>query len=97
MGLDLVPELVEREVAPGMVAQLWGYDGQSAGPTVEAYDEDKAGIFVTNGLPEHTTVHWHGMLLPSGMLGVSALSQATIKPGETFAYEHVLQKSGTFM
>jgi hypothetical protein len=48
-------------------------------------------------LPEHTTVHWHGMLLPSGMDGVGGLTQPHIKPGETFVYEFVMKKSGTFM
>ncbi len=54
-------------------------------------------IFVTNKLPEHTTIHWHGMLLPNGMDGVGGLTQPHIKPGKTFVYEFVLKKSGTFM
>jgi FtsP/CotA-like multicopper oxidase with cupredoxin domain len=93
----LVAEPVVREIAPGMKAHLWGYNGQSPGPTIEAVEGDKVRIFVTNRLPEHTTVHWHGMLLPSGMDGVGGLTQPHIKPGKTFVYEFVLQKSGTFM
>jgi FtsP/CotA-like multicopper oxidase with cupredoxin domain len=93
----LVAEPVVREFAPGMVAHLWGYNGQSPGPTIEAVEGDKVRIFVTNKLPEHTTVHWHGILLPSGMDGVGGLSQPHIKPGKTFVYEFVLTKSGTFM
>jgi FtsP/CotA-like multicopper oxidase with cupredoxin domain len=93
----LVAEPVVREIAPGMKAHLWGYNGQSPGPTIEAVEGDKVRIFVTNKLPEHTTVHWHGMLLPSGMDGVGGLTQPHIKPGKTFVYEFVLQKSGTFM
>jgi hypothetical protein len=58
---------------------------------------DKVRIFVTNRLPEHTTVHWHGMLLPNGMDGVGGLTQPQIKPGKTFVYEFELKKSGTFM
>ena len=54
-------------------------------------------IFVTNRLPEHTTVHWHGMLVPNGMDGVGGLTQPHIKPGKTFVYEFTLKKSGTFM
>jgi manganese oxidase len=61
----LVTEPVVRELAPGMKAHLWGYNGQSPGPTIEAVEGDKVRIFVTNNLPEHTTVHWHGMLVPS--------------------------------
>ncbi len=93
----LVAEPVVREMAPGMKAHLWGYNGASPGPTIEAVEGDKVRIFVTNKLPEHTTVHWHGMLLPNGMDGVGGLTQPQIKPGKTFVYEFVLKKSGTFM
>src|SRR4029077_14274160 len=62
----LVAEPVEREFAPGMTVHLWGYNGQSPGPTIETVEGDKVRIFVTNRLPEHTTVHWHGMLVPNG-------------------------------
>ena len=93
----LLAEPVVREMAPGMNAHLWGYNGQSPGPTIEAVEGDKVRIFVTNRLPEHTTIHWHGMLLPCGMDGVGGLTQPQIKPGETFVYEFELRKSGTFM
>ena len=93
----LVAEPVVRELARGMKANLWGYNGQSPGPTIEAVEGDRVRIFVTNRLPEHTTVHWHGMLLPSGMDGVGGLTQPHIPPGKTFVYEFELKKSGTFM
>ncbi len=47
----LVAEEVEREIAPGMTAKLWGYNGQTPGPTIEAVEGDKVRIFVTNKLP----------------------------------------------
>jgi FtsP/CotA-like multicopper oxidase with cupredoxin domain len=93
----LVAEPVVREIAPGMKANLWGYNGQSPGPTIEAVEGDRIRIFVTNKLPEVTSVHWHGVLLPSGMDGVAGLTQAPIAVGKTFMYEFVLQRSGTFM
>ncbi|MCW5772583.1 MAG: copper oxidase [Rhodospirillaceae bacterium] len=93
----LVAEPVVRELAPGMKAHLWGYNGQSPGPTIECVEGDKVRIFVTNRLPEHTTVHWHGILLPNGMDGVGGLTQPQIKPGKTFVYEFEMGKSGTFM
>jgi len=93
----LVAEPVVREFAEGMKANLWGYNGQSPGPTLEAVEGDKVRIFVTNKLPEHTTVHWHGMLVPNGMDGVGGLTQPHIKPGQTFVYEFELKESGTFM
>ena len=93
----LIAEPVEREMARGMTAYLWGYNGQSPGPTIEAVEGDRVRIFVTNRLPEHTSVHWHGMILPSGMDGVSGLSHPGIPPGKTYVYEFDLIKSGTFM
>lgn len=93
----LLAEPVEREFAPGMTARLWGYNGQSPGPTIECVEGDRVRIFVTNRLPEHTTIHWHGMLLPSGMDGVGGLSQPHIPPGKTYVYEFETRHSGTFM
>src|SRR3954469_18687943 len=93
----LIAEPVVREMAPGMKVNLWGYNGQAPGPTIEAVEGDKVRIFVTNKLPEHTTVHWHGMLLPNGMDGVGGGTQPHIKPRQTFVYEFELKHSGTFM
>ncbi|BBP03701.1 exported copper oxidase [Sulfuriferula plumbiphila] len=93
----LVAEPVVREIAPGMKANLWGYNGQSPGPTIEVVEGDKVRIFVTNKLPEHTSVHWHGQILPNGMDGVSGLTQPAIQPGKTFVYEFVARHPGTFM
>jgi manganese oxidase len=93
----LVAEPVKREIAPGMIANLWGYNGQSPGPTIEVVEGDRVRIYVTNQLPEHTSVHWHGQRLPNGMDGVSGLTQPSIKPGETFMYEFEARRAGTFM
>jgi FtsP/CotA-like multicopper oxidase with cupredoxin domain len=93
----LVAEPVVREIAPGMKARLWGYNGQSPGPTIEVVEGDKVRIFVTNKLPEHTSVHWHGQRVPNGMDGVTGLTQKGIEPGKTFVYEFVARRAGTFM
>src|SRR5262245_24126341 len=37
----LVAEPVKRQLAPGMTANLWGYNGQSPGPTIECVEGDK--------------------------------------------------------
>ena len=93
----LVAEPVVRELAPGMKTHLWGYNGQSPGPTIECVEGDKVRVFVTNKLPEAHSVHWHGIILPNGMDGVSGLTQPHIPVGKTFVYEFVMNKSGTFM
>jgi manganese oxidase len=93
----LVAEPVKREMAPGMIANLWGYNGQSPGPTIEVVEGDRVRIFVTNRLPEVTSVHWHGQRLPNGMDGVSGLTQPPIQPDKTYVYEFEAKRAGTFM
>ena len=93
----LTAEPVIREFAPGMVVNCWGYNGTSPGPTIEAVEGDRVRLLVTNNLPEHTTIHWHGLILPNGMDGVGGLTQPQIAPGETYVYEFTLAQSGTFM
>ncbi len=93
----LVAEPVVREMAPGFKAHLWGYNGQSPGPTIEVVEGDRVRIFVTNKLPERTSIHWHGQRLPNGMDGVSGLTQPAIEAGKTFVYEFIARRPGTFM
>jgi manganese oxidase len=93
----LVAQPVVREIAPGMKANLWGYNGQSPGPTIEVVEGDRVRVYVTNKLPEHTTIHWHGQRLPNGMDGVAGITQPPIEPGKTFVYEFVARRAGTFM
>jgi FtsP/CotA-like multicopper oxidase with cupredoxin domain len=93
----LIAEEVDHEFAPGLRAYCWGFNGQVHGPTIEAVEGDQVRIYVTNKLPESTTIHWHGVLVPSGMDGVAGLSQKNIGPGETYKYEFKLRQHGTFM
>jgi FtsP/CotA-like multicopper oxidase with cupredoxin domain len=93
----LVTEEVDHEFAPGLRAYCWGFNGQVHGPTIEAVEGDRIRIYVTNKLPENTSIHWHGLLVPSGMDGVAGLSQKNIGPGETYKYEFKLRQHGTFM
>jgi hypothetical protein len=93
----LVAEPVVREMGPGFKANLWGYNGQSPGPTIEVVEGDRVRIFVTNKLPEHTSIHWHGQRLPNGMDGVTGLTQPGIPAGKTFVYEFIARRPGTFM
>jgi FtsP/CotA-like multicopper oxidase with cupredoxin domain len=93
----LVAEPVVHEFAPGLVSNCWGYNSRVHGPTIEAVEGDRIRIYVTNRLPTPTSVHWHGLLLPSGMDGVAGVSQRPIEPGETFKYEFTLKQHGTYM
>jgi FtsP/CotA-like multicopper oxidase with cupredoxin domain len=93
----LIAQPVHNVFAPGLEAECWGYNGSTPGPTIEAVEGDRLRIYVTNRLPEPTTVHWHGIILPNGMDGVAGLNQRSIPPGETFVYEFTVKHAGTFM
>ena len=86
-------------MAPGFQVPSCGVTtGRAPGPTIEVVEGDRVRIFVTNRLPEHTTVHWHGQRLPNGMDGVERHHAAvTYQPGKTFVYEFAARRPGTFM
>jgi FtsP/CotA-like multicopper oxidase with cupredoxin domain len=93
----LIPEPVKHVIAPGLEIEAWGYNGATPGPLIECVEGDKVRIYVTNKLPEPTSVHWHGVLLPNGMDGVAGLTQKPIGKGETYRYEFTMKHAGTFM
>lgn len=93
----LVAEPMVREFAPGFKVNCWGYNGQTPGPTLEAVEGERIRIYLENRLPEPTSMHWHGVLLPNGMDGVVGLNQRPIQPGETYKYEWVVRQHGTQM
>ncbi len=93
----LTTQEVRQQVARDLRIRAWGYNGRSPGPLLEAVEGDFIRVYVTNKLPTSTVIHWHGVLLPSGMDGVSGLTQPAIPPGETFLYEFWLPHAGTFM
>ena len=77
----LTAEPVKREFVDGFTVNCWGYNGMTPGPTIEAFEGDRVRIYVTNKLPEGTSIHWHGFILPNGMDGVTGLTQPKIAPG----------------
>jgi len=71
-------------------------DGGVPGPTLRWKEGERVTLRVTNHLAEDTSIHWHGMILPSNMDGVPGLSYDGIKPGETFEYQFDVQQNGTY-
>jgi FtsP/CotA-like multicopper oxidase with cupredoxin domain len=93
----LVAHALDHEFAPGLRAEVWGYNGSTPGPLIEAVEGDRVRIYVTNRLREPTTVHWHGVIVPNGMDGVAGLTQKPIPAGETYVYEFTFRHPGTFL
>ncbi|MET4806595.1 copper resistance system multicopper oxidase [Limibacillus sp. MBR-115] len=73
-----------------------GYNGQIPGPTLYLKEGEEAVIAVTNNLDESSSIHWHGIILPSDQDGVPGISFPGIAPGETFTYRFPVKQSGTY-
>jgi len=72
-------------------------NGSLPAPILRWREGDTVSIRVANTLAdEMTSIHWHGILLPSNMDGVPGLSFDGIAPGETFQYRFQLRQSGTY-
>ena len=71
-------------------------NGQIPGPTLRFREGDTVTLAVTNRLSFTSSIHWHGLRIPSAMDGVPGFSFNGIKPGETFVYRFPLKQSGTY-
>jgi FtsP/CotA-like multicopper oxidase with cupredoxin domain len=86
---------VQWEVEPGVVKTAWAFNGTVPGPTIRVPEGQPIRIIVTNNLPEHTAVHFHGNSLPNSMDGVPGITQPHIEPGQSFTYEFTPVTLGT--
>ena len=65
-------------------------------PILRWKEGDRVTIRVKNNLAHISSIHWHGMILPTEMDGVPGLSFAGIKPDDTFEYQFDVKQSGTY-
>jgi FtsP/CotA-like multicopper oxidase with cupredoxin domain len=66
---DLRAQPGSRDFGFGERTATWGFNGDYLGPTLRARRGERVLVNVHNGLPEPTSVHWHGMHLPASMDG----------------------------
>lgn len=75
----------------------WGYNGEIPGPTIIVNQNDKVKIIVANKLPEPTTIHWHGLIVPNNQDGTGGTASPVINSGKTGVYEFVVKNPpGTY-
>jgi CopA family copper-resistance protein len=80
----------------GRTAHAVTINGTVPGPLLRLKEGQRVRISVTNNLHEDTSIHWHGLLVPTDMDGVPGVSFPGIPPGETFVYEFPVRQSGTY-
>lgn len=71
-------------------------NGSVPGPTLRWREGERVTLRVTNHLAHDSSIHWHGIILPTDMDGVPGLSFDGIKPGKTFEYQFDVGQSGTY-
>ena len=92
----LEASVVRWNILPGVQVTAYAYNGQVPGPRIRITQGDRARFVVRNSLPEPTSVHWHGLVVPNGMDGPAGITQAPIAPGASFTYEFTAIQAGTF-
>jgi plastocyanin len=94
---EITASVIEWETEPGTVLEAYAYNGTVPGPQLRAEVGDNVRIILHNELPEPTTIHSHGLIVPPGMDGVPVISQPAVMPGESFTYEFTLRNAGSHM
>jgi FtsP/CotA-like multicopper oxidase with cupredoxin domain/uncharacterized membrane protein len=93
---DLDVSVIEWNILPDERVAAYAFNLQVPGPRIRVTQGDRVRINVTNNLPESTTVHWHGLILPNEMDGPAHITQEPIEPGGTYTYEFTAQQFGTY-
>ena len=91
----LIAEPVTFPLIAGSPTEFWAYNGSLPGPLIEAMEGDVVEIMFENRLPQATTVHWHGLPVPSDQDGNP---HDPVAPGATRLYRFTLPKgsAGTY-
>jgi FtsP/CotA-like multicopper oxidase with cupredoxin domain len=82
-GLSLSAAPGVADLGGGQFSNVLAYNGLFPGPTIRASRGDSASIAFTNGLADETTIHWHGMIVPSLADGHP---QQAVSPGSGYPY-----------
>ncbi len=73
-------------------------NGSLPAPILRWKEGDTVTLRVKNNLPETSSIHWHGIILPSSQDGVPNISNgfSGIAPGTTHSYQFKVVQSGTY-
>jgi len=80
----------------GRNATALGINGSVPGPLLRFREGETVTLDVHNDLDADSSLHWHGLLVPTDMDGVPGLSFAGIRPGGTYRYRFDVIQNGTY-
>jgi hypothetical protein len=93
---DLEASIIRWNILPDVAVEAYAFNRQVPGPRLQFTEGDHIRINFHNNLPESTTVHWHGLIVPNEMDGPAEITQPPIPPGGTYNYEFTVGQSGTY-
>jgi FtsP/CotA-like multicopper oxidase with cupredoxin domain len=93
---SLEVSVIRWHILPNVAVDAFAYNGQIPGPRIRVSQGDHVRIVVHSQLPESTTVHWHGLILPNKMDGPAFITQDPIRTGDSYSYEFTADQAGTF-
>jgi FtsP/CotA-like multicopper oxidase with cupredoxin domain len=93
---DLTASVIEWNILPGQQVEAYALNEQVPGPRLRVTEGERVRINVQNDLPEETSLHWHGLILPNEMDGAADVTQEPIEPGESYVYEFTAGQPGTY-
>jgi manganese oxidase len=93
---DIATAVIRWNILPYEQVMAYAFNQQVPGPRLRVTEGDRLRINVKNNLPESTTVHWHGLILPNAMDGPAEITQEPIPPGGAYTYEFTTQQRGTY-
>lgn len=96
-GEDMMLRIAAQGITvDGRVRPAIGINGSVPAPLLRLREGQRVRLHVRNELDEETSLHWHGLILPTQMDGVPGVSFPGIKPRSDFTYEFPLIQSGTY-
>jgi FtsP/CotA-like multicopper oxidase with cupredoxin domain len=87
----LTAQQVMWQPVKGHKVLAWTLDGTVPGPMLQATAGDHVRVTIVNHLPEATTIHWHGLEVPTDNDGVPPIGMKPIQPGQSYTYDFTLQ------
>jgi manganese oxidase len=93
---DLDASVILWNILPDVQVTAYAINRQVPGPRLDLTEGDKVRINFTNHLPEPTTMHWHGLIVPNAMDGPGYITQVPVPPDGRYVYEYVVVQSGTY-
>ena len=93
---DIEASIIQWNILPDVAVGAYAYNRQVPGPRLQLTEGDHVRINFHNALPETTTVHWHGLIVPNEMDGPAKITQKPVPPGGSYTYEFTVGQSGTY-